>query len=278
MTLYTPGLRHRHRASHRQCLKIVVGIFTMASEADRQAGWRRLLEGDPLFSVAVPGRPLSCNFNYVFVFGTNATTSHGDSINVAVTNTTENMCDGKSYDWWRFAAQRFRGADLVAKMDSDTIICPSSLLAHVGQAFKLGDALVYMGAVITYYSCGSGDHCPRDFVYAAGGLHFLSADLVAYIDRHVDSSNVVGDEDLVTGTWLHNSSLPIKFINTASWKGRAYAFDARGWTGYFDNCTTARGGGTAELAWGERLEGLCKKRAVVPGKERERDSGRGASW
>lgn len=62
-----------------------------------------------------------------------------------------------------------------------------------------------------------GDPCPRDFVYASGGLYFLSAYLVTYIDRHVDVNDVVGHEDLVTGTWLHRSNLPIKFVNTASW-------------------------------------------------------------
>ena len=45
------------------------------------------------------------------------------------------------------AAQRFGGADLVAKMNSDTKICPPSLLALITLAVTVGEAGVYMGSV-----------------------------------------------------------------------------------------------------------------------------------
>jgi hypothetical protein len=228
----------KHISQPKECLRIVLGIFTVASEIDRREGWRRIIreQSHGLIRPTKPKAKLQCGFNYIFVFGTDADNLE-DSVSVSE---IENMNNGKSHDWWNVAADSFPEAHLVAKMDSDTMICPSALLKHLENAIGCGarcTSTFYIGNQATFATCGQWAHCPRDHTYASGGLHFLSQDLVQWIkDSPSVTDKHVGHEDLLTGSWLHASKLPVKFVNTASWRESAYVFNNQGWTGFLPTC------------------------------------------
>ena len=223
------------------CLRIVLGIFTVANERDRRDGWRLIFkeQGRGLVSPINLGSELQCGFNYVFVFGGNTDESH-DSV---VVSEFENMNNGKSYKWWCFAAENFPRAHIIAKMDSDTMICPAALLSRIQQGVQCGASYYnsfYIGNQVTFVTCGKADYCPKEYTYASGGLHFLSQDLVQWIRNSPFAANhTLGPEDLLTGMWLHNSQMPVKFINMAFWK-ESFEFDSRGWTGFLPGCRHSR--------------------------------------
>lgn len=228
----------KHISHPEECLRIVLGIFTVASEIDRREGWRRIIreQSHGLIRPTKPKAKLQCGFNYIFVFGTDADDLE-DSVRVSE---IENMNNGKSHDWWKFAADSFPEAHLVAKVDSDTMICPSVLLKHLEDAIGCGAKCAntfYIGNQMTFATCGESAHCPRNHTYASGGLHFLSQDIVQWIKDSPSVTNKhFGHEDLITGSWLHASNLPVKFVNTVSWMQSAYVFNSQGWTGFLPAC------------------------------------------
>lgn len=124
-------------------------------------------------------------------------------------------------------------------MDSDTMICPMKLLQHVERAIQCGPVCAqtfYIGNQNTFSKCGGYDHCPREYTYASGVLHFLSQDLVQWIKTSTFAAkNKLGYEDLMTGSWLHASMLPVKYVNTESWED-AYLFNNQGWTAFLPGC------------------------------------------
>lgn len=238
------------------CLRVVLGIFTTAREVDRRRQWRALLARDTSMNVAgyvdvrhveLPdGRhewhvpPVDCGLSFVFVMGRNKTTGampelqEDDWRGLVVLNITENMNDGKSYAWWRWVAANIGGAaHAVSKQDSDTRLCPPRLFAFLRATLQDGNVRgTYIGNLVDFINCGRYEHCPRGWVYASGGMHFLTTDLVAAITaqrfdlRDGGTALRSKHEDLITGKMLIDTGVHYKFANIASEAGRMFKFQS----------------------------------------------------
>jgi hypothetical protein len=97
---------------------------------------------------------------------------------VTYLNIRENMNEGKTVTWFKYASSRIPDGlriDLIAKVDTDTVVLPPSLLNEVEIQLRAQDnmrppKLVYGGHAIT----------SRHY-YIQGGFYFLSKDLAQYI-------------------------------------------------------------------------------------------------
>ena len=107
--------------------------------------------------------PLQCGLNFVFVLGRNAIKSIPNAI---ILPCKENMNQGKSMEWQRQAATLFPEASYIAKMDSDTKICPSRILFHLRMASRFESLIVGNPS----HKCGPYRHCPIH-LYFSGGFH-----------------------------------------------------------------------------------------------------------
>uniref|UniRef100_A0A6S8XEK2 Hexosyltransferase n=2 Tax=Chaetoceros debilis TaxID=122233 RepID=A0A6S8XEK2_9STRA len=136
-------------------------------------------------------------------------------------NIRENINDGKSPTYMKFAAQIADeyGIDYISKMNQ----FPASLsMYHLFQF--MNDDLpmapynrrMYGGSPVVSYK--------HDSIYASGrGFYFVSADLAAYVGLHLspeertalaDSKNPAEDMDM--GSFIYSNPNPIKFVNLSS--------------------------------------------------------------
>jgi len=149
---------------YQRCLRIVVGIFTTNKESLRRARWTALFSKEGYYMLENSTSHLKCGLNFVFVLGRPA----NDNIrNAIILPCKENMNQGKSMEWQRQAATLFPRASYIAKMDSDTKICPSRIMFHLRMASRF-HALVVGNP--TPHECGPYRHCPKH-LYFSGGFY-----------------------------------------------------------------------------------------------------------
>lgn len=180
------GLAPPESGKKKTCLKVVVGIFSVRSkesEKRRRARWRTI--GIRFLKA---GDSLECGLNFVFVVGSNdvkdklGNAAHilpkwdGDVITLPF---RENMNEGKSRLWMTAANRLFQDFDYIAKMDSDTMICPAWLLAQ----FEDADGAGYFGSLAHRTRFGETDLSKNftEYRYFSGGLYALSRELVQKI-------------------------------------------------------------------------------------------------
>eukprot|EP00223_Ostreococcus_mediterraneus_P008135 CAMPEP_0179709232 /NCGR_PEP_ID=MMETSP0937-20121108/5782_1 /TAXON_ID=548131 ORGANISM="Ostreococcus mediterraneus, Strain clade-D-RCC2593" /NCGR_SAMPLE_ID=MMETSP0937 /ASSEMBLY_ACC=CAM_ASM_000575 /LENGTH=259 /DNA_ID=CAMNT_0021582581 /DNA_START=1082 /DNA_END=1861 /DNA_ORIENTATION=- len=178
-----------------QTPRVLIGIFTTTSEIARQAQWRSLLKG----RIVQSGDVLAHGLNFILVEGLVVPHQAYESGKI-VLDLPENMNSGKSVAWFRAAFERFETADYIAKMDSDTYICPSILESSFVRAHSAQAS--YVGHIS---ECGGFSHCPKNWSYMSGGFHSISRSTVAKI-IHTQRGRpaVVHDfEDMNTGYWVH---------------------------------------------------------------------------
>lgn len=123
----------------------------------------------------------------------------------------ENMNDGKTFEWLRYAASAFPNSHWILKIDSDAAPVWMKLQQHL---LNTTNELRYLGVVLGYTGCGSGAHCPpqncSDFsgscwVYMQGALYGVSTRIAQLIAQcEYAAANKVGFEDLVVGKMIKN--------------------------------------------------------------------------
>jgi hypothetical protein len=118
----------------------------------------------------------------------------------------ENMNDGKTYEWFKYAVATFPDSTWIAKMDTDVAVKWerfTSLLNH--QTAELQ----YVGFMNTHEACGRGPHCPPPkcrsmagscWVYMSGGFYGVTMPLArTLVTCDYYYSNCHGLEDLMFG-------------------------------------------------------------------------------
>lgn len=147
--------------------------------------------------------------------------------NLVVGNFKENIDEGKTYEWFKWASKisKSRGTDYIFKMDTDTIInwCRLSefLQSHDVRFGRYPhERYVYIGRLNDWGACGKFEHCPPPecqsfsnscWIYMSGGFYGLSHSLLNRIlESRYTHSNIIGPEDLLVGRWISKLSMPEK--------------------------------------------------------------------
>lgn len=238
----SPGRLQSHddaaSLKEQRCLTILIGLFTMdtVKETGRQEGWRKLLGNQLLASPMAPDADaqLQCGLNWVFVMGSpeGEPAKAPPVANAVRLPMPENMNEGKSMAWWKYAVDHFPSAHLFAKQDSDTQICPHRLLGYLDSVTCDGKCTesLYIGNLVDFPACGSLAVCPKGWVFASGGFHFLSYNLAAIFSPLLPTLPPYdrnGFEDLMTGRYVHSSRQVVKFVNTKWVRKEVYEFDQK---------------------------------------------------
>jgi hypothetical protein len=118
----------------------------------------------------------------------------------------ENMDEGKTYEWFRFATKAYPSSDWILKFDTDIAVnwtAASPLLRNTSSKMR------YMGFANGQEYCGKYDHCPPPgcvdmsgscWNYMSGGFYGLSTPLARIISNcRYYRLHKAGYEDLLVG-------------------------------------------------------------------------------
>jgi len=123
---------------------------------------------------------------------------------VEVLTWPEGMNDGKSPAWWARAQQAYPSADYIAKMDSDTRICPDRILEEL----TANRGTAYFGSLSCreYWNKKPGCYSNGKHVknYMSGGLHIMSDAMVQKVNSLSKNGNYINfrPEDMNTGSFV----------------------------------------------------------------------------
>ena len=220
----------------------IYGIFSMRSEKDK--GRRQLIRDTylqdprfcPLNDLVAPNSSTSpsCFVYYAFVVaggGPGDPTDHGDDSlpialepsadeknegDVVVLNIRENMEDGKSQTWFKYAsslAMMGHKIDYVGKTDSDTYPNVDQFVDFIKGYLSPApfNRRIYGGSM-------GADYRRHDY-YAFGQFYFMSTDLAQYISHELTVEDRAGIlkgkkiEDVDIAYLIHTHSLPVRNMN-----------------------------------------------------------------
>lgn len=219
----------------------VHGIFTVPEKGTEREIHRSTWMTSPLVCENAKEKP-DCEIVVYFVTGIipnasralikseNAT--RADMIQLDI---IENMNSGKSFEWFRFAASRFKFARFISKGDMDTIVFPGEVLRSVSHVSR-GAQGIYGGLAVDWNLCGRGAHCPYGWIYMAGGFYFVSQDLVQWlgtVNNTIVRDNSEGHEDLQVGKCLYLSKIRILYLSWGLSK-RAWAHPVKNMSRFFE--------------------------------------------
>jgi len=231
--------------------RILMGIFTMDNEIEkaRRAAVRatylsyyknsdkmpyRICSLQDLLRGSLPNDGIDCQMAYTFVIGSNPNgptnlvdptstvpltvqeipESLRDETDIVHLNVRENMEDGKTPSWFRFAttvADEQFYFDYIGKTDTDTLIFPKHFL-DVSFAKYPGfpnNVRVFGGEERLKYEWGPRMVGP---LYMGGHLYLMSIDLARFVTTTDLRSVDYGIEDMTMGNFVHSHPLPIHRI------------------------------------------------------------------
>jgi hypothetical protein len=112
---------------------------------------------------------------------------------VVYLNIRENMEEGKSTTWFKYASSKIPESlqiDLIAKVDTDTVVFPNELLAEVELQLQAHNNL--HRPVGVYGGVGVLRVGGRDQAYFQGGFYFMSKDVARHItSQDCNRSNII---------------------------------------------------------------------------------------
>jgi len=130
-------------------------------------------------------------------------------------NIRENMEDGKSPTWIKYAADIAAeyGIDYVSKIDDDSVISPHLLFQFIADDLPPVpyNRRIYGGSALPSYL--------YHLMYGAGQFYFMSADVADYVGHELTAEDRKGlrhsrpIEDLDMGSFVYNMPKPVKFLN-----------------------------------------------------------------
>jgi hypothetical protein len=231
--------------------RILMGIFTMDNEIEkaRRAAVRstylsyykdshnmryRICSLQDLLRGSLPNDGIDCQMAYAFVMGSNPngptnlvnTTSTvpltvndipealREETDIVHLNVRENMEDGKTPSWFRFATtvvdEQFY-FDYIGKTDTDTLIFPKHFLdVSFAKYPRFPDNVrVFGGEERLKYEWGPRMVGP---LYMGGHLYLMSIDLARFVTTTDLRSVDYGIEDMSMGNFVHSHPLPIHRI------------------------------------------------------------------
>jgi hypothetical protein len=176
-----------------------------------------------------------------------------DEDDVVYLNIKENMEDGKSQTWLKYASMVVQDFpfDYVAKADSDTLLFTPAFLQYAEEALpaRPNNTRTYGGYPHYKTSCDPNVNdthsCPLPLVgdvYMAGALYWMSADLATFVTSNaVDRTSLtIRHEDVDIGNFVFShpekvktvrvkpSSILIHRVVDSNWEQRDEAYTFRG--------------------------------------------------
>jgi hypothetical protein len=119
----------------------------------------------------------------------------------------ENMDEGKTREWFRWAAEAFPSSHWILKVDTDVSIDWFKFGAFLAR--NVGSGLRYVGYVNDRARCGGYEHCPPEgckdmkgdcWIYMSGGLYGASTQLAKVLNNcSYYKQHAIGYEDLQFG-------------------------------------------------------------------------------
>ena len=278
-------------ADSDEATTMLLGIFSHDSTADA-AERRSLIRKTYLantdtricsLNVFLSGENADCRVAYTFVLGgwnkeqfPDAPTDHvnddeplvvldkkvsDDEDDVTYLNIKENMNDGKSYTWFKYAAYlegakddgtprigatNRRAIHYVAKADADTLISMNALLDYMNQDLPPSPYNNnFFGGIPTA-------NVAKNHMYMQGQLYFISLNLAKYIGYELTGeerqtitrgyweekhAKLFVHEDVSVGTLVYSHPRPIKLVSVAKgarfWRHPVKGTDE--WMNYWDD-------------------------------------------
>lgn len=118
-----------------------------------------------------------------FPYAVDRSSEEGYNRDFVYLNIRENMNDGKTSTWFKYASTilpaKELGIDLIAKVDSDTVLYPRPLLHELDRTLSR-KYKISRPAQRVYGGFEEVAH-PEEVPYAQGGFYFLSRDVASYI-------------------------------------------------------------------------------------------------
>ena len=166
----------------------------------------------------------SCDIKLFFFFGESDVKSSVNGHDVVRGNFKENLNDGKTFEWFKWAVAWFGkhrpNADprsMIIKFDCDTAVKWSRL----DKLVPTFNSSVYFGLLA---DCGSGPWCPPHrcfkeqakfagdcWIYMSGGFYGLSLGVARQVmNCSFPANNKVGHEDLTVGRWIKNCNVSVQ--------------------------------------------------------------------
>lgn len=163
------------------------------------------------------------------IAGLSSETIISDEPDVVHLNIRENMNNGKTPTWFKYAAGLVEKYDIdyVGKGDSDTMMWFPHLLTMMERdlpprpvAREDDNRRIYSGWMVDINICGFNEFSKKEYckqlrgkVYMSGQFFFVSSDLVTFLtDERIDRSIPVKHEDFDMGMRILSNPLPIKLI------------------------------------------------------------------
>jgi hypothetical protein len=241
--------------------RILMGIFTMDSDSERERRIavretylsyykssdtmpNRICSLQDLIQELLPNDGMDCQMAYTFVMGSNP----NGPTNLLQTNSTfpmtvqevpealrnetdiihlnirENMEDGKSPSWFRYATKVVDEQfyfEYIGKTDTDTLIFPRHFLDITFTKYPSfpKNVRVFGGQERLKYEWGSRMVGP---LYMGGQFYWMSIDLARFVTTRDLGSVDVGIEDMSMGNFVHSHPLPIQRIPTVGFKSHRH--------------------------------------------------------
>ena len=135
-------------------------------------------------------------------------------------NIRENMENGKSPTWFKYAANvaKASGIDYIGKLDDDSVLSPELLFNFIAHELppQPANARIYGGPIWATYA--------KSVVYAAGQFYFMSSDLADYVANQLTATDRLEmqlnrhTEDADMGTFVFSHPRPVKFLNLSNYR------------------------------------------------------------
>ncbi len=143
--------------------------------------------------------------------------SEGD---VTYLNIRENMEDGKSPTWFKYAANVAKefGIDYIGKIDDDSVLSPELLFEFISTELPPSpfNRRIYGGSSWATFA--------KNVVYGAGQFYFMSSDLADFVGNTLTAKDRLGlqhkrhTEDADMGAFVFSNPRPIKFLNLSQYR------------------------------------------------------------
>lgn len=231
---------------------MLLGIMSYEKDFERQKYIRETYAKDPRIcplSDFFSGSNSDCRLPYVFVLGSshgNKPTDHRDDSTPLVLdppidattndmvylNIKENMNEGKSFTWFKYAAtvneviktgnKQNRLIDYVAKLDTDSRLSVTKLLSFIDNDLPPAPFNT------NFYGGMPTGNVKLNTLYMQGQFYFLSMNLAHYIGHEITADDRLKRttqyhtdgyfhvEDMAIGVLVHSHPRPIKI--TSIWK------------------------------------------------------------
>jgi len=203
-------------------IKLVLGLFTIRQDVAYQQVAKETWMSQSGVCLAEDGPKPGCSVYVAFVLGREpvpegmeaAMFSSHDFVQL---QWKEGMDNGKSFEWFNYAARNYKWATHVGKIDMDAYPYIRKMVSSLEEHSQNSTCAQYVGALVDFVSCGKKPYCPREecgrpdgndllndkgcWWYMQGANYILTRDLVEKISGRGGfwDENKIGPEDIATG-------------------------------------------------------------------------------